>query len=236
MPPGTAGAVLGIDDQKRAFTGCGARDGHESAACEVVSRRESGLARTDHQHIDFTHSLMLFGDAAAVRNGVAGLAADRQCGGMTAHENRIVVTRTIDAPTDVIFGILTLPERHREFDGSGMVRADEKSQRIQAVGDVFKMNMHNERMGDYRMHNHVTAFAANKLVGWQPASDQRPDEPFGWEWVYELEAEDAGTTNVTLTYDWSRVENEKLRAGLPAVSEEQLEESLNLLAAAVADA
>lgn len=153
---------------------------------------------------------------------------------MTVHETSIVVSRTIDASTDAVFDILTLPARHREFDGSGMVRADEKSQRIQQVGDVFAMNMHNERMGDYRMHNHVHAYAENKLVGWQPASDQRPDEPFGWQWVYELEAQDSGTTTVTLTYDWSSVTNQKLLQNLPAVSEEQLEESLNLLAAAVA--
>lgn len=151
-------------------------------------------------------------------------------------ENRIVVTRTIDAPTKDIFNLLTLPARHPEFDGSGMVRSDEKSQRIQGTGDVFVMNMQREGVGDYQMHNHVTAYARNKLVGWQPAQEDQPDEPAGWEWVYELDDIDSGTTEVTLTYDWSKVSDAKLLQVFPLVSEAQLEESLNLLAAAVADA
>ena len=154
---------------------------------------------------------------------------------MTAQESNITVSRTIDASTKDLFDVLTLPARHQEFDGSGMVRADEKSQRIQKVGDVFVMNMQNDRLGDYRMHNHVVAYADNKLVGWQPAPETRRDSPDGWEWVYELEAIDAESTQVTLTYDWSKVENEKVRSSFPAVSEKQLEESLNLLAAAVAN-
>ena len=156
---------------------------------------------------------------------------------MTTHENKIVVTRTIDAPTKDLFNILTLPARHAEFDGSGMVRADEKSQRLQHVGDVFVMNMHAEAMGgDYQMHNHVTALAENKMVGWQPAQSKSPNEPEGWEWLYELNSVDSGSTEVTLTYDWSKVTDAKLLPLFPLVSEEQLEQSLNQLAAAVADA
>lgn len=133
--------------------------------------------------------------------------------------------------------MLTLPARHREFDGTGMVRADEKSQRLQGVGDVFVMNMHAEAMGgDYQMHNHVTGFAPNKLVAWQPAEADSPQEPGGWEWVYELDDVDSATTSVTLTYDWSKVTNPDLLSLFPVASEEQLEQSLNLLAAAVADA
>ena len=79
-------------------------------------------------------------------------------------------TRTIEAPAKDIFRVLTLPTRHSEFDGSGMVRADEKSQRIQQVGDSFVMNMHAESQGgDYQMENHVVAYDENKLVGWKPA-------------------------------------------------------------------
>lgn len=154
---------------------------------------------------------------------------------MSTDEKKIVVQRTIDAPAKDIFEVLTLPARHQEFDGSDMVRADEKSQRIQAVGDVFVMNMHAEVMGgDYKMHNHVTAYADNKMVGWQPATDKDPKNPGGWEWLYQLDATDAGTTEVTLTYDWSKVTDKDLLPMLPAVQEDQLEDSLNKLAAAVA--
>lgn len=152
---------------------------------------------------------------------------------MTADQKSITVSRVIDASTKDIFDVLTLPARHREFDGTGMVRADEKAQRIQAVGDVFVMNMQNDRFGDYQMHNHVSAYAENKLVGWRPNSADRADTPGQWEWLYELESIDSGSTRVTLTYDWSDVTSEKMLANFPVASPEELEESLNLLAAAV---
>ena len=149
----------------------------------------------------------------------------------TAHgEKKQSVTRTIEAPAKDIFDLLTLPARHHEFDGSEMVRSDEKSQRIQKVGDVFTMNMHAESMGgDYQMDNHVVAYDENKLVGWKPA--QAGKEPGGWQWVYTLQAVDQDTTEVSLTYDWSHVEDPKLLAEniFPAVSEEQMDTSLKQL-------
>jgi hypothetical protein len=56
-------------------------------------------------------------------------------------ENRITVERTINAPTAEIFEVLSSPERHVEIDGSGFIRSDEKSDRIQQAGDVFTMHM-----------------------------------------------------------------------------------------------
>lgn len=152
---------------------------------------------------------------------------------MTTHEQSITVSRTIDASSKDIFDVLTLPARHREFDGSGRVRSDDRTDRIQAVGDEFAMNMHAEaRGGDYRMVNRVTAYAPNERVGWQPRPEEA-QEPAGWEWVYELTPAGSDATEVTLTYDWSKVSDPKLASIFPAVSEDQLEESLNLLAAAV---
>ena len=128
---------------------------------------------------------------------------------------------------------LTLPQRHRDFDGSGMIVSDDRTQRIQAVGDVFTMNMHHESQGgDYQVENHVTAFVPNKVVGWAPAAPGQ--EPFGWTGTYTLEPQGPDTTDVTMVYDWSGVEDKQLAAGLPAVPKPALEESLNLLAAAVA--
>ncbi|MGP9693396.1 SRPBCC family protein [Brachybacterium sp. AOP25-B2-12] len=153
---------------------------------------------------------------------------------MTTTETSITVSRVIDASAKDIFDLLTLPRRHQEFDGSGFVRADEKSQRIQGVGDVFVMNMEGEHMGgEYRMYNHVTAYDENKMVGWKPAQEESKDEPGGWEWLYTLKAEDADHTEVSLTYDWSKVTDPKLLPIFPLVSADQLDESLNLLAAAV---
>ncbi len=151
---------------------------------------------------------------------------------MTDDKN-LIVSREIDASADVIFDTLTLPQRHRDFDGSGMIVSDDRTQRIQAVGDVFAMNMnHASQGGDYQMENHVIAFVPNKVVGWAPAAPGQ--EPFGWTWVYTLEASGPDATLVTLTYDWAGVEDKHLAASLPAVPKPALEESLNLLAAAVA--
>lgn len=153
----------------------------------------------------------------------------------TAHgEKKQSVTRTIEAPAKDIFDVLTLPARHHEFDGSEMVRSDEKSQRIQKVGDVFTMNMHAEAMGgDYQTDNHVVAYDENKLVGWKPAP--AGEVPGGWQWVYTLQAVDQDTTEVTLTYDWEQVTDQKLldKNLFPMVSESQMEDSLARLSSVV---
>ena len=151
-----------------------------------------------------------------------------------AEKQKITVQRTIDAPADKVFEVLTNPGRHAEFDGAGMVRSDEKSDRIQAVGDVFTMNMTNERMGDYQTDNHVTAYDENKMVGWKTAPVG--SEPPGWEWLWDLDSQGSATTVVTHTYDWSHVTDSEVlkRVGFPLIGREQLEETLNRLAAAVA--
>ena len=148
---------------------------------------------------------------------------------------QIQVTRTIDVSTKTLFDFLTLPDRHKEFDGSGMVVSADNTERIQKVGDTFAMNMHAESMGgDYRMVNHVTGFVPNQLVSWQPGQEAKGGEPGGWEWTYELEPQGSDSTEVTLTYDWSKVEDPQLKSIFPKVSKEEMEESLNLLASAVA--
>ncbi|WP_193103683.1 SRPBCC family protein [Brachybacterium sp. FME24] len=159
---------------------------------------------------------------------------------MTDNQTHVTVTRTVDAPSKDLFDLLTLPARHPEFDGSGTVRSADDTERITKVGEKFVMNMHREAMGgDYRTHSFVTAFDENKMVGWQPAPEAEdgtaPEQPLGWEWLYELKPTGAGTTEVTLTYDWSKVTDKALlkKVGFPAIPQEDLEQSLNLLAAAV---
>ena len=149
-------------------------------------------------------------------------------------DTKITVSRTIDAPAKDLFDVLTNPQRHAEIDGAGQVVSDSKSDRITANGQTFTMNMNAEHMGgDYQTDNHVTGYVENKLVAWQTAP--AGTEPKGWEWMWELEPLDAGDTNVTLTYDWSKVTDKDLlkKVSFPLISKEQLDESLNNLAAAV---
>ena len=146
----------------------------------------------------------------------------------------VIVERVIDHSADEIFECLSNPENHARLDGSGMVRGDYKTDRIQQVGDVFTMDMYAEAMGgEYRTDNHVTGFVDDKLLAWKTAP--AGTEPPGWEWVWELTPEGPDSTRVRLTYDWSAVDK-KLREKLsfPVVSEKQLADSLGNLAAAVA--
>ena len=55
---------------------------------------------------------------------------------MNTEQTHLTVTRTIDAPSKDIFGVLTLPARHHEFDGSGFVRAADDTERITASGEI----------------------------------------------------------------------------------------------------
>jgi uncharacterized protein YndB with AHSA1/START domain len=151
-----------------------------------------------------------------------------------ATDQSITVTRTIDAPADEIFDVLTLPARHTELDGSGFVVSDPSNDRITAVGQVFTMNMQGEHMGgEYQTDNHVVGYDKNSLVAWKTAP--AGTEPPGWQWVWELKADGSDSTDVTLTYDWSAVTDKDIlqKVHFPLVSREQLEDSLGNLAAAV---
>lgn len=150
-------------------------------------------------------------------------------------DTSITVSRPIDASTTAVFDVLSNPERHAEIDGSGFVLGDERSDRITATGQVFRMNMSGDHMGgDYQTDNTVTGYDDHHLLAWQTAP--AGTEPPGWEWVWELAARGSDATEVTLTYDWSKVTDRDLLAkvGFPLVSEDQLEASLGNLAAAVA--
>ena len=52
------------------------------------------------------------------------------------------VSRRIEAPAAVVFAILASPQRHKDFDGSGLLRGVVVDRRISGVGDTFTMKMH----------------------------------------------------------------------------------------------
>ncbi len=149
-------------------------------------------------------------------------------------KDRISVSRHIDASAKDIFEVLTLPSNHVKIDGSGFVRSDNHADRIQKTGTKFVMNMEGDHMdGEYQTDNWVSAYAENQMIGWKTAPAGQ--EPPGWEWLWELKADGADATEVTLTYDWSKVTDQKLRDKLhfPLVPEEDLEASLGNLASVV---
>ncbi|UXA16057.1 SRPBCC family protein [Mycobacterium sp. SMC-4] len=147
-------------------------------------------------------------------------------------DTNVTVERTIDAPADAIFEILSNPHRHQTLDGSGFVRGVDHADRIQKVGEVFTMNMHGSHMGgEYKTDNHVSGYVKDKLLAWKtaPAGTQPP----GWEWLWELEPQGPDATLVRHTYDWSGVTDKALleKVKFPLVTETQLADTLARLAA-----
>lgn len=148
-------------------------------------------------------------------------------------ETTSTATRTIDAQANDIFDLLSNPERHEETDGSGMVRAADKGERLKKVGDTFTMNMHNDD-GDYQTKNAVYAFEDGRVIGWENVKNITTDVEVGAKWLYELEPADEGHTKVTLTYDRSDIKSDKVRKMSAKFDEEFLDNSLAKLAEALA--
>lgn len=159
------------------------------------------------------------------------------CAEVMSDQTQITVERVVDAPASAIFDILTNPGRHHEADASGMVQSSE-AKRIQAVGEVFDVNMRYDdgkgHVVEYVTANHVSGYAANKLVAWKPALSA-DDEPLGWEWVYELESQGSDSTLVRLSYRWGDAPAQNVaKYGVPNFDATALEASLGRLAESVA--
>lgn len=149
-------------------------------------------------------------------------------------DKKIEATRTIDASSTAVWDVLSNPARHAELDGSGFVISDDRADRITGSGQKFTMNMTGDHMGgDYQTDNHVTGYDKNHLLAWQTAP--AGNEPPGWEWVWQLQAQGTDATEVTVTYDWSKVTDPEIlkQISFPLVPQEALETSLAKLADAV---
>jgi hypothetical protein len=126
----------------------------------------------------------------------------------------ITVSRRISAPARVIFPILADPGRHRELDGSGMLRGVVSGTTISAVGDVFVMNMYFDELGDYQMINHVVEYEPDRRIGWEPEAgrghpnaEPGAERPARWgqRWSFELTPDGPDATVVTEIFNCSQV-------------------------------
>jgi uncharacterized protein YndB with AHSA1/START domain len=111
----------------------------------------------------------------------------------------VSVSRRIDAPASVIFKLLADPDRHPEFDGSGMLRTGASNEVIAGVGDVFVTKMYFTAMGDYEMHNRIVAFKQDRCIAWEPGNPELARN--GSLWRFDLTPDGANATVVTETYD-----------------------------------
>jgi uncharacterized protein YndB with AHSA1/START domain len=110
-------------------------------------------------------------------------------------DRRLSVSRTIAAPAEAIFAVVTDPAMHAVIDGSGSVRQsrDGNPERLE-LGSKFSMGM---RIGlPYNVQNTVVEYETDRLIAWRHMGGHR--------WRYELEPVDGGAaTKVTETFDWS---------------------------------
>lgn len=111
----------------------------------------------------------------------------------------VSVSRRIETPAAEIFKLLADPNRHPEFDGSGMLRKGASNRVIAGVGDVFTTKMYFEAMGDYEMHNRIVAFEADRYIGWEPGNAELARN--GSRWRFDLTPDGPDATVVTETYD-----------------------------------
>ena len=147
-------------------------------------------------------------------------------------DNRLELTRSIQAPAAAVFAVITDPVGHVKIDGSGMLVAAQDSAPMTGVGDSFIMNMDREALGDiplgkYQVRNTVTAFAPDELFEWNVGGVDQP--PFGHVYGYRLEPASEGATLVTLYVDWTGVRAGSIRDRFPIVPAHMLEKSLDNL-------
>jgi uncharacterized protein YndB with AHSA1/START domain len=111
----------------------------------------------------------------------------------------ITVERTIKAPPEAIFALVSDAGRHAEIDGSGTVKGTRRESRPLTLGSRFGMAMH---MGvGYRTSNTVVEFEQDRRIAWQTTGLK--GLVGGRIWRYELEPAAGGTT-VRETWDVSQ--------------------------------
>ena len=141
---------------------------------------------------------------------------------MAEERKPVEVSRRMEAPAARIFEILTNPQRHVDFDGSGMLRGAAVDRLICDVGDTFTMKMH--RLGDdYLMRNYVVEFEPDRRIFWEPApgdpSRAEGNDPAkvgiaaGYRWGYILAPDSDDATIVTEVFDHGPLPEELLRDG-----------------------
>ncbi|GAB2875138.1 SRPBCC family protein [Nocardioides pacificus] len=148
-------------------------------------------------------------------------------------ERRVCVTRDLAASAGEVFDLISDPQGHVRIDGSGMLVATSRADRLSRVGDSFSMDMDREPLGDlpmgrYTVVNTVTRIVADRLLEWSVGAEGRT--PIGHVYGYEIEPLPDGGARVTSYCDWTDL-HPKLRDRLsfPVVPASMLEASMDNL-------
>lgn len=120
-------------------------------------------------------------------------------------DERVTVSRRINASADRLFALVSDPETHVAIDGSGMLMSTPDG-KPGAVGDTFIMNMDREPLGDipdmgkYTVCNTVTRYEPGAAFEWTVGGEGKP--PLGHLYGFTLTAAGDGATNVEHYCDW----------------------------------
>ncbi|HEY5025700.1 MAG TPA: SRPBCC family protein [Acidimicrobiales bacterium] len=112
----------------------------------------------------------------------------------------LTVEKTVPAPPEVVFDILTDVSRHHLIDGSGMLRGAKVAtpQRL-VLGSTFGMGM--KMLVNYSTLNRVVEFEDNRRIAWKTGPTGFMGKLMGGRvWRYELAPVDGGTL-VTESWD-----------------------------------
>jgi uncharacterized protein YndB with AHSA1/START domain len=164
---------------------------------------------------------------------------------MAMTKDTISASTTVNAPVDTVFAVLADPTTHEAIDGTGWVRQPHDDKRLTGTGQIFRMAMYHDNHPNkhYEMANRVEVFEPPRAIAWQPGAEPRhipghpnPDDTAelefgGWIWRYDLQPVADDRTEVTLTYDWSGVPQERRDViQFPPFEAQHLDNSLKHLA------
>jgi len=148
---------------------------------------------------------------------------------------RIEVSRPIDATPDAVFAVLCDPQGHVAIDSSGMLQSAE-GEPAGAVGDSFVVHMDRESLGDFDLGLYdvtvtITAYEQDREIAWKVLGRVRPQigHVFGYR-IGSAVGEDQRGCSVTSYYDWSDIDPHWREAGIfPVISEAMLKATLGIL-------
>lgn len=144
----------------------------------------------------------------------------------TESEQKIVsATRSIAAPAATIFELIADPAEQPKWDGNDNLASSAPGQRVHAVGDTFRTTT---TKGNIR-ENHVVEFEEGRRIAWNPA--EVDGTPPGHLWRWEMTPTDDETTEVTHTYDWTRLTDESRFERARWTTSDRLMGSIDRLAA-----
>ena len=113
----------------------------------------------------------------------------------TEFPNTTAARIVIAAPVAKIFDVLANPASHRLFDGSGTIQSSISGPDRLFLGAQFSMAMKIKL--PYRIKNTVVAFEENRKITWCHLMK--------WTWCYELVDLGNGLTQVTESFDASKI-------------------------------